>query len=276
VPEGKFVSVQVSLDGRRWVSVPPPPDVPRFAWFYFWPYVDIVTERPIRVRCRPLFYPPVGEATAIEPLEGVLASGSYFFPFSLQLIGDAPLGIWRAKLFLEYAADGWETLATWEEEVFNLIAVGDPSAEITGVEFSPDTQNWFTTPLLVQPGNPYAFRVHFNAFLPLRTMIGVYLALLDPYGKVISEDFPQKEFPPGAVSGMATLNIHAMPEQPGDYLGRAIIRAKHKDIWLDLAAWDGVIGRVAPVPAPAPVLPGWEVLIPIAGLGLIAGLLVRR
>ncbi len=249
---GKITSVQVSPDGKQWFVPPPPPEIARFAYFYVYPYCDIIVEGRANLKCVLTLIDPTGEPTEIEPLLGTVETGSYYFPYSLQTMDDAALGVWRAKVQLYGAPEGSEMalLDTWESELLNLAAVGNPAAEIVRAEFSTDQTNWFSVPLTMQPGQPLAFKVGFKLWLPLKAMITADLSLIDPSGKVVKTEIAQAEFPPAYSEAWATFSIDQMPEGAGDWIGQAIIHTVFQDQDTELARWNGYVAKMGATQAP--------------------------
>ncbi len=274
---GKITSVQVSPDGKRWFAPPPPPEIARFAYFYVYPYCDIIVEGRANLKCVLTLIDPSGAPTEIEPMFGTVETGSYYFPFSLQTMDDAPLGVWQGKVQLYGAPEGSELalLDTWEGELFNLIAVGSPAAEIARAEFSIDGTNWLTVPIAVQPGSPLAFRVGFRLWLPLRTKVGADLSLLDPTGKEVKKESDELEFPPAYSEAWATFTIDKMPEGAGDWIGRAIIRAQHEGEWLEIAYWDGYVARMGAAQAP-PTTGIMGAVMGLAVVGMMMPMIIRE
>ena len=269
---GRITTVQVSQDGKEWLTPPPPPDIGRFTYFYVWPYAEVDLEGTASFRCTMKLLPPEWEAVEITPISGVLGSGTYYFPFTLQTLDEAPLGVWSAEIGLEYQGSSgeWVRLDTWSDKLFNLIAVGEPTAQVVGVEFTKDGKNWFTTPLMVNPGEAFGYRVIFNIFLPLRTQVEVDLSLFDPYGNEVKKESPTAEFAPGQSQGVATFSIDSVPNVPGDWIWRAVIKAMHKGEWRILASQDGYACRVAAEAAPSPLAS----LTPVIGLAMVGAIMV--
>ncbi|MFH1141230.1 MAG: hypothetical protein V1724_06135 [Chloroflexota bacterium] len=264
---GRITSVQVSGDGKQWLTLPPAPEIARFAYFYVYPYGDIIVEGRANVKCVLTLTDPSGVPTEIEPMLGTVETGSYYFPYSLQTMDDAPLGVWQGKIELYGAPEGSELalLDTWEGELFNLVAVGNPAAEIVRAEFSVDQANWLTVPTAVQPGSPLAFRVGMRLWLPLRTKIQAELSLIDPYGIEVKKEIAEAEFPPAYSEAWATFSIDEMPEKPGDWIGRAIIKALHEGEWLEIARWDGYVARMGAAQAP----PANGIMGAVTGLAVV-------
>lgn len=273
---GKITSVQVSPDGKRWFAPPPPPEIARFAYFYVYPYCDIIVEGRANLKCVLTLIDPTGAAIEIEPMFGTVETGSYYFPYSLQTIGDAPLGIWRAKVQLYGAPEGGELalLDTWEEALFNLITVGSPAAEIARAEFSIDGVNWLTVPIAIQPGSPLAFRVGMRLWLPLKTNVQGDLSLIDPYGAEVKKEIAEAEFPPAYSEAWATFSIDEMPEKAGDWIGRAIIRAQHEGEWVEIARWDGYVTRMGAAGAP-PTTGIMEAVVGLAVVGMMMPMIIK-
>jgi hypothetical protein len=59
-----------------------------------------------------------------------------------------------------------------------------------------------------------------------------------------------------------------MPAVAGDWIGAAVVRAKHDEEWWDMARWDGHVCRVVLAPGRAEV-PVMTYIAPILGLAML-------
>ncbi len=275
---GKLTSVQVSPDGKQWSTPPPRPDIARFAYFYVYPYCDIAIDGRADLKCVLTLIDPTGASTDIAPMLGTVETGSYYFPFSLQTQDDAALGVWRAKVQLYGAPEGGELalLDTWEGDLLNLVAIGNPAAEIVQAQFSTDQTNWFTVPLAMQTGQPLAFRVGFTLWLPLKATITADLSLIDPSGKVVKTDTSQAEFPPASSDAWATFTIDKMPEGAGNWIGQAIIHTVFQGQDTELARWNGYVANMGAAAATSPITPVMGAVMGLAVVGMMLPMVLRE
>ncbi len=264
---GKITSVQISPDGKQWTTPPPPPEIARFAYFYVYPYADISVEGRADLKCVLTLIDPNGAENPIEPIPGTVETGTYYFPFSLQTMDDAPLGVWKGKIQLYGAPESGELalLDTWEGELFSLVAAGNPAAEVVRAEFSTDQVNWLAVPVAVQPGSPLAFRVGFKLWLPLKAKVSADLSLLDPSGKEVKKDLAESEFPPGYSEAWATFTIDKMPEDAGDWIGQAVIHTIFQGQDTELVRWSGYVARIAAGAGPSL----GSILGPVVGVAML-------
>lgn len=253
---GKITSIKI-FDGSRWWDVPPPPDIGRFTSFTLTVFVYVETSNTETFRLSPTFIDPKGSRHEVTPKEGTMTTGAYFFEFPLTTGAEAEIGVWSAELTLEYLSEGrWLQLDQWVGEIFNLIVVGEPAAQILAINFTKNFSDWFNVPLTVAPNETYGYRVWFEVFLPEKATLAVELRLIDPAGNTVIKENPSAEFPPGYSQGYAELKIDKFPPTPeGRWLGKATILTIWKGTWVTLAQWDGYVAtlQAAAQPEAAPL-----------------------
>ena len=250
MPSGRITSVKI-WDGSKWWDTLPA-EIGRFTNFTLTVYVYVETSDSETFRATLTFTDPKGARHEIEPQQGTLKTGAYFFEFPLTTGSEAEIGVWSAEIALQYLSEGnWLQLDRWQGEVFKLIVVGEPQGTILAVNYTKNFADFFTVPLNVSPGETYGFRVWFQVFLPDTAPITAELRLIDPNGNTVTKETPSETFPPGPSQGYAELKIDKFPDQPeGKWLGKATILTIWKGTWVTLAEWDGYVATLQAAPAP--------------------------